>query len=196
MLGFAFDSGDARDRLDQRVWKAVALRLLVRAREGVAICDAELRVFEATPLAVQLLGRIGASTNERLPEKLASVVNEQLALNDISCAARLLTSRSGSAVYVHAAPIGGAPPAHAMLFLREEVLRDDVLYARLREELPISRRGFQLALLVRKGLSNRQIAERLDLTESTVKAYLHQLYRDCGVSSRLGLVALLARFSR
>ena len=172
------------------------MRLLARAGEGLVLCDAELRVLDATPLAVHLLGRIGASAPERLPEKLANPVNEQLASNDISRTTRILMSSSGAVMHVHAAPIAGDPPARLMLLLREEALRDDDLYVRMRHELPISRRGFQLALLVRKGLSNRQIAEYLGLTESTVKVYLHHLYRDCEVSSRTALVALLARFSR
>lgn len=182
--------------LDQRVWRAVALRLLARAGEGLALCDAELRVLDATPLAVHLLGRIGASARERLPDKLASPVNEQLASNDLSRTSRILTSSGGSVMHLHAASIAGDPAQRIMLFLREELLRDDELFARMRQELPISRRGFQLALLVRRGLSNQEIAEQLGLTESTVKVYLHHLYRDCGVSSRTALVALLARLAR
>jgi DNA-binding CsgD family transcriptional regulator len=142
-----------------------------------------------------LLGRICASAPERLPEKLAKPVNEQLTSNDLSRTTCIPMPKSGAVMFVHAAPIAG-DPARLMLLLREEALRDDDLYARLRRELPISRRGFQLALLVRKGLSNREIADQLGLTESTVKVYLHHLYRDCEVSSRTALVALLARFSR
>ena len=60
----------------------------------------------------------------------------------------------------------------------------------------ITPRGFQLAQLVRQGLTNKAIAQQLRLTESTVKVYLHHLYRDCGVSSRTSLVALLERSAR
>ncbi len=195
-FGFAFGFDDPRDRLEPHVWKAVAMRLLARAREGLVVCDSELQVVDATSMGAHLLARIGASAQGRLPEGLAEAVNEQLRSNDISRTARVLASTGGSAVHVHAAAIAGAVPSRVIIFLREEALRDDVLYARMKEVFPMKRRGFQLALLVRKGLSNREIAERLRLTESTVKVYLHQLYRDCGVSSRTALVALLARFSR
>ena len=77
--------------------------------------------------------------------------------------------------------------------MREEILRDDLLYASLKEQFGVSPREFQLAQLVRKGLSNRAIAEQLHLTESTVKVYLHRLYRACGVPSRTGLIALFER---
>ncbi len=81
------------------------------------------------------------------------------------------------------------------IFLREELARDDDLYALLREKFAVTLRGFQLARLVRTGLTNRQIAATLHLTESTVKGYLHRLYRACGVQSRTGLIALLDRLS-
>lgn len=42
--------------------------------------------------------------------------------------------------------------------------------------------------LVVRGMRNRQIAERLNLTEGTVKVYLHGIYQKMGVTSRMELV--------
>ena len=80
-----------------------------------------------------------------------------------------------------------------VFWLREEMRRDDRLYAALNEQYGLSRRAFQLALLVRQGLTNREIARELRLSEATVKVYLHQLYRACGVASRTALIALMER---
>jgi two-component system nitrate/nitrite response regulator NarL len=50
----------------------------------------------------------------------------------------------------------------------------------------------QIAELVAEGLRNREIAERLGMSEGTVKVYLHGIYQKVGVENRTAL-ALLAR---
>lgn len=50
----------------------------------------------------------------------------------------------------------------------------------------------QIAELVAQGLRNREIAERLVMSEGTVKVYLHGIYQKVGVENRTGL-ALKAR---
>lgn len=51
----------------------------------------------------------------------------------------------------------------------------------------LSDRERELIGLVRQGLRNREIAERLGTTEGTVKAYLHALFDKVGVESRTEL---------
>lgn len=60
---------------------------------------------------------------------------------------------------------------------------------------PFSRlapRERQIAELVAQGLRNREIAERLTMSEGTVKVYLHGIYQKVGVENRTSL-ALMAR---
>jgi two-component system nitrate/nitrite response regulator NarP len=52
----------------------------------------------------------------------------------------------------------------------------------------------QIAELVAQGLRNREIADRLAMSEGTVKVYLHGIYQKVGVENRTGL-ALLSRGS-
>jgi len=51
----------------------------------------------------------------------------------------------------------------------------------------LSAREGELMRLVSEGLSNRQIAERLHLTEGPVKVYFSKLFRKLGVRDRVGL---------
>jgi two-component system nitrate/nitrite response regulator NarP len=52
---------------------------------------------------------------------------------------------------------------------------------------PLAPRERQLIGFVRQGLRNREIAERLGVTEGTVKTYLHGVFEKLGVSTRTEL---------
>jgi DNA-binding NarL/FixJ family response regulator len=52
---------------------------------------------------------------------------------------------------------------------------------------PLSKREEEIALLVAEGLSNRQISQRLTLSEHTVKNYLFRVFEKIGVSTRVEL---------
>jgi two-component system nitrate/nitrite response regulator NarL len=54
----------------------------------------------------------------------------------------------------------------------------------------LSLREQQITDLACAGLSNKAIANRLDLKEGTVKIHLHHIYRKLGIGSRHALVSL------
>ena len=63
---------------------------------------------------------------------------------------------------------------------------------------PLSKREEEIARLVAEGLSNRQISERLGLSEHTIKNYLFRVFEKLGVGTRveLALYALNRRPGR
>jgi len=63
---------------------------------------------------------------------------------------------------------------------------------------PLSKREQEIARLVAEGLSNRQISERLGLSEHTIKNYLFRVFEKLGVGTRveLALYALNRRQGR
>lgn len=52
---------------------------------------------------------------------------------------------------------------------------------------PLSRREEEIARLVAEGCSNRQISQRLHLSEHTIKNYLFRVFEKLGVSTRVEL---------
>ena len=50
--------------------------------------------------------------------------------------------------------------------------------------IKLSKRQKQMILMLDQGLSNREISEKLDITEHTVKVHLWRMYRRLGVNSR------------
>jgi DNA-binding CsgD family transcriptional regulator len=197
-FAFTFDMTDGSDDLDARDWRAVALGALARSGDSLVVCDADLNILYCSPRASHLVKRLCTDAEihlgrpKALPAALAACVKTQLASREAGRTDHVAVG-AGNAVEVQASTLRSSDRANVSIYLREEVLRDDDLFAALKERYSITMRGFQLAMLIRKGLTNRQMAERLTLAESTVKIYLHQLYRACGVSSRTGLIALLDR---
>src|SRR5215469_6914708 len=59
----------------------------------------------------------------------------------------------------------------------------------------LTNRGRQVATLVCRGFSNRAIAQRLDITEGTVKIHLHAIYERLNIHSRTKLAIALINSS-
>lgn len=60
--------------------------------------------------------------------------------------------------------------------------------ARLRLRLGLTRREQQLVPMIARGLTNKEIAARLCLSEQTVKNHIHRMLQKTGVSGRLEVV--------
>jgi DNA-binding NarL/FixJ family response regulator len=61
---------------------------------------------------------------------------------------------------------------------------------RVKKSLDFSPRQQQLARLIREGLSNKEVAARLNLSEQTVKNHVHRMLRKVGAADRLTLAEL------
>lgn len=60
----------------------------------------------------------------------------------------------------------------------------------IRHNLGLTRREQQLVQLISHGLTNKEIAAQLNLSEQTVKNHIHRMLRKLGASDRLGAVEL------
>jgi DNA-binding NarL/FixJ family response regulator len=51
----------------------------------------------------------------------------------------------------------------------------------------------EVVVLICRGLSNRLIADTLDVSEGTIKSHLHTVYEKLGVQSRIELMIMFNR---
>jgi DNA-binding NarL/FixJ family response regulator len=58
----------------------------------------------------------------------------------------------------------------------------------------LTKRRRQVAVLASRGLSNRQIAEKLGLTLGTVKVHLHAIYEKLNIHTRTKLAIALMKY--
>jgi len=85
--------------------------------------------------------------------------------------------------------------ADGMVIVDDEVADAVMPHARTRVDLiePLTPREQQVAQLLAGGLTNKEIAQRLGITEHTVKFHLNGLMRKLGVSTRTEAVVQAAR---
>jgi two-component system nitrate/nitrite response regulator NarL len=57
----------------------------------------------------------------------------------------------------------------------------------------LTNRERQIVRLVSEGLSNKEIARRLKITEGTIKVHLHKIFEKLQVSNRTALLAVSRR---
>lgn len=62
------------------------------------------------------------------------------------------------------------------------------------EDRGISRREAEIIYALREGLTSREIGERLFISQRTVETHIQNVYRKCGVASRIELVNEISRY--
>jgi two-component system nitrate/nitrite response regulator NarL len=68
--------------------------------------------------------------------------------------------------------------------------REDTIADRL---AVLSEREQQIVALLCKGLSNKSIGQKLNVSEGTIKGHLHRIYAKLGVQSRYALIVAFHR---
>jgi DNA-binding CsgD family transcriptional regulator len=169
---------------------------------AVVACDSDHTMLAASTSASQLLGRFADSNHDarKLPASLVCGADDYMAAADQTgrrpTPVRVASVDDQTAVFVFAKRLERHGPVARVVWFHEEVLRDTALLAALQDQFGISAREFRLIQQIRLGHSNREVARTLGLTEATVKSYLHVLFEQLGVHSRMELVACVERIRR
>jgi DNA-binding NarL/FixJ family response regulator len=98
-------------------------------------------------------------------------------------------------VYVRVVSVEGPPPIEIVL-MNEEVMRDADAFRLLNTRHGVTRRAYQVLSRLRQGKTNKQIANELQLAESTVHLHVHHLLSRFDVANRTALVAVVNELLR
>ena len=120
-------------------------------------------------------------------------------VDDPAAAARAV-SRGARAVLLHNASLRRIhmtlrAVAEGLFIVDDEIAEQVVPNVRGRVELiePLTTRELEVAQLLACGLTNKEIAQRLGITDHTVKFHINGVLRKLGVSSRTEAVVRAAR---
>ena len=106
--------------------------------------------------------------------------------NGVFCRADSFQSLCKSIQCVHAGQVWAS--SSELLYVLDALVDPAPVETRSLSGLrPLSKREEEIARLVAEGLSNRQISQRLTLSEHTIKNYLFRVFEKLGVSTRVEL---------
>jgi len=94
------------------------------------------------------------------------------------------------AAAIHAVASGEAvcPPSLSLALFQSVAGQSSLANSRVRTTFGLSRREQQLVGLIGDGLTNKEIAAQLNLSEQTVKNHVHRMLRKVGAPDRLAIV--------
>jgi two-component system, NarL family, nitrate/nitrite response regulator NarL len=165
-----------------------ALRAISELRPDVAVLD--ISMAEMSGLDVLLRMRSGGVETKAI--LLTANVSDSQLLSAIERGARALLIKDMS--------IGELAPVIRRVAAGERSFPSDQVDAALERELSrdsveqrfnvLSAREREVVLLVAEGLSNKEVGNKLNLAEGTVKIHLHRIFQKLGVSNRTSLAGL------
>jgi len=166
---------------------ALARSVLRELDVGVLVSTTEVdRILLSNPAADRMLAHLddGEEVPQVLRETVAEVLGRRAAPGGFPPAVPM-RGKSGACLFVRAKKLPDC--AAALVVISGDVLRERDMAARFQ----LSRREAEIVELVCQGLSNDEIAERLNLTVLAVKHYLHGIFAALDVRTRSKLIAVV-----
>jgi DNA-binding CsgD family transcriptional regulator len=164
---------------------------------GLVIVDASLNVVAANVHAVQILTFPLSSEKARRPsillrEKISSLIPRSPQKES----ANVREFRSGRRTYlcrffVLDASVSGGLVSPARVLMLERRASNTAALSEAHKRFGLTPREQETIQLLMEGLTSKEIAERMKISPSTVKAFLRLVMVKMGVSTRSGIVGKL-----
>ncbi|MFB3885029.1 MAG: LuxR C-terminal-related transcriptional regulator [Thermodesulfobacteriota bacterium] len=82
-------------------------------------------------------------------------------------------------------------PTHIMVLLEKIIPKHEINLEIIQKEFNISKREVEVVKLICEGLANKEISEKLFISEYTVKDHIKNILRKMGVTSRSQIISSL-----
>ena len=167
-----------------------------RTTPGILIFDLNDRLLylneEASKMIPELTGAVTGKI--KIPGEIYNLCNQVKSTAKAASAIREV-EHSGLRSSLQAFFIGRQPgdknPTHIMVLVERIVERHDADFEKARTDYKLTNRELEVLRLLCHGLTNREISERLFISEYTVKDHIKKIMEKIGVSSRSKIIALL-----
>lgn len=168
------------------------IELLIESLDlGIMLVDEAGTIFRSNTLAHQLCALFGTTASlvpPRLWERLRPVVAASRRLGGRFTQATEIAGPDNRRMYARCRQV---PCAAFAIMLSVEALREIDVKRVLAEKFRLSAQEIRIAFLAAQGNRNREIAERLEIVEGTVKNYLTNVFAALSVRSRTELATKL-----
>ncbi len=168
------------------------LRVLEALDRGVLLVEAGGRVRFANALARQAMDQLGG-TGSLIPAALARAIEEEAEAPPEGFSQTVKVEATRTAQYDMR--WRSMPGGHRLVVLSPARASRAALIEQLRQQFGATLQEARIALLIREGLSNQEIADHLGLSQSTVKTYVSRLFVACNIRTRTRLIVLLDQIS-
>jgi DNA-binding CsgD family transcriptional regulator len=163
-----------------------------RHTEGVVLLDANLNILAFDAGAAFILRDESApeqGQDFRVPQKVQEALRERRISEQPAHKVRLHLGGFTYICRIHVAPwrIPGLPGSVTALHLARELNIDDTL-SLISAEYRLTVREVQALRGVLTGLSSKEVAEQMNISPNTVKAFLRLVMVKMGVTSRTGIL--------
>lgn len=171
----AFDAR-THERVSELRPRILAVDSSVYARAGLDLIESVRRVVPDTGILL-----VGMDSDKKtflrcVRAGVSGYVIKDASANEVVAAVRSV-----------ACDRAGCPPKlYAVLF--EQIANPRLRWYSARLRLELTRRERQLVKMIAQGLSNKEIANHLNLSEQTVKNHIHRILRKLGAADRLSAV--------
>lgn len=171
--------------------------LSCRAYAEASASTADVLVVDSVDFLLTCLGAGKSLKNSGSKVKVLMVAmeeNEQVFLRAIRAGAMGFVAKDASALEVVAAVRGVARgeavcPPQFCKFLFEFVAIQAVDSVKSSNRASLTRREQELVPMIGQGLTNKEIAQHLHLSEQTIKNHVHRILHKTGIENRMGILA-------
>jgi DNA-binding CsgD family transcriptional regulator len=180
-----------------------------RSAPGILIFDMNDRLIYLNQEVLTLIPEMkktmktGGGIRPFIPEVISKLCNsvkkriDTTVLNIPELNGTVFVGKSGVPYSVRSLPVGergdDKKPTHILILVEKIVEKRAIDFEKARNRFQLTNRELELLVLLCDGITNRDISEKLFLSEHTVKDHIKNIMRKMGVDSRGGIIAAILR---